>query len=52
MDVLEGRPYRAPDSSLGLFGRYLELDLEKIEGVHAEDGYCAGPNASSCMVLL
>ena len=30
MDVLEGRPYRAPDSSLGLFGRYLELDLEEV----------------------
>ena len=34
VDVLEGRPYRAPDSSLGLFGRYLELDLEKVKGVH------------------
>ena len=45
MDVLERGPDGAPDPSLGLVGRYLELDLEKVERVHAEHGddACAEP---------
>ena len=51
LDVLEGRPYCAADAALGFVCCYLELDLEEVEGVHAEDGDNARAEPRKGMVL-
>ena len=51
VDVAQGSPDAASDPAFGPMRRYLELDLERVERVHAEHGRRARADTGERVVL-